>query len=135
MNQTKFNYEEELSKCRSMQDITGENGLVQKIIKDAMETILQNEFNNFLNQNKSNSERNYRNGYNKKNIKTEYGDVQIQMPRDRNGEFTPEILAKRTTISDGIKSISRKFFIDNPQVVDTGVISNSLKYLIKDGVL
>ena len=103
MNQTKFNYEEELSKCRSMQDITGENGLVQKIIKDAMETILQNEFNNFLNQNKSNSERNYRNGYNKKNIKTEYGDVQIQMPRDRNGEFTPEILAKRTTISDGIK--------------------------------
>ena len=86
-----------------MQDITGENGLVQKIIKDAMETILQNEFNNFLNQNKSNSERNYRNGYNKKNIKTEYGDVQIQMPRDRNGEFTPEILAKRTTISDGIK--------------------------------
>ena len=103
MNQTKFNYEEELSKCRSMQDITGENGLVQKIIKDAMETILQNEFNNFLNQNKSNSERNYRNGYNKKNIKTEYGDIQIQMPRDRNGEFTPEILAKRTTISDGIK--------------------------------
>ena len=103
MNQTKFNYEEELSKCRSMQDITGENGLIQKIIKDAMETILQNEFNNFLNQNKSNSERNYRNGYNKKNIKTEYGDVQIQMPRDRNGEFTPEILAKRTTISDGIK--------------------------------
>lgn len=103
MDQTKFNYEEELSKCRSMQDITGENGLVQKIIKDAMETILQNEFNNFLNQNKSNSERNYRNGYNKKNIKTEYGDVQIQMPRDRNGEFTPEILAKRTTISDGIK--------------------------------
>ena len=103
MYQTKFNYEEELSKCRSMQDITGENGLVQKIIKDAMETILQNEFNNFLNQNKSNSERNYRNGYNKKNIKTEYGDVQIQMPRDRNGEFTPEILAKRTTISDGIK--------------------------------
>lgn len=103
MNQTKFNYEEELSKCRSMQDITGENGLVQKIIKDAMETILQNEFNIFLNQNKSNSERNYRNGYNKKNIKTEYGDVQIQMPRDRNGEFTPEILAKRATISDGIK--------------------------------
>lgn len=103
MNQTKFNYEEELSKCRSMQDITGENGLVQKIIKDAMETILQNEFNNFLNQNKSNSERNYKNGYNKKNIKTEYGDVQIQMPRDRNGEFTPEILAKRTILSDGIK--------------------------------
>lgn len=101
MNQTKFNYEEELSKCTSMNDITGENGLVQKIIKNAMETLLQNEFNNFINQ--SNASRNYRNGYNKKNIKTEYGDIQINMPRDRNGEFSPEILAKRATISDGIK--------------------------------
>lgn len=103
MNQTKFNYEEELSKCRSMQDITGENGLVQKIIKNAMETILQNEFNKFITTENSNSEKNYRNGYNKKNVKTEYGDVQIDMPRDRNGEFTPEILSKRVTISDGIK--------------------------------
>lgn len=101
MNQIKFNYEEELSKCNSMQDITGKDGLVQKIIKNAMETILQNEFNNFLNQ--GNTNKNYRNGYNKKNIKTEYGDVQIDMPRDRNGEFTPEILSKRETISDGIK--------------------------------
>lgn len=101
MNQTKFNYEEELSKCTSMNDITGENGLVQKIIKNAMETLLQNEFNNFINQ--SNASKNYRNGYNKKNIKTEYGDIQINMPRDRNGEFSPEILAKRATISDGIK--------------------------------
>lgn len=101
MNQTNFNYEEELSKCNSMQDITGKNGLVQKIIKNAMETILQNEFNNFLNQ--GNTNKNYRNGYNKKNIKTEYGDVQIEMPRDRNGEFTPQILSKRETISDGIK--------------------------------
>lgn len=95
MNQTKFNYEEELSKCTSMNDITGENGLVQKIIKNAMETLLQNEFNNFINQ--SNASKNYRNGYNKKNIKTEYGDIQINMPRDRNGEFSPEILAKRAT--------------------------------------
>lgn len=96
-----FNYEEELSKCKTMEDITGANGLVQKIIKNAMETLLQNEFNNFINQ--SNANKNYRNGYNKKNIKTEYGDIQINMPRDRNGEFSPEILAKRATISDGIK--------------------------------
>ncbi len=39
MNQTKFNYEEELSKYSSMRDITGKNGLVQKIIKNAMETL------------------------------------------------------------------------------------------------
>ncbi len=103
VNPTKFNYEEELSKCKSMQDITGQNGLVQKIIKNAMETILQKEFNNFLNQTSNNMEKNYRNGYNKKNVTTEYGDVQIEMPRDRNGEFSPEILSKRAVLSDGIK--------------------------------
>lgn len=102
VNSTKFNYEEELSKCKSMQDITGQNGLVQKIIKNAMETILQNEFNNFLNQSNDLS-KNYRNGYNKKNVTTEYGDVQIEMPRDRNGNFTPELLSKRAVLSDGIK--------------------------------
>lgn len=102
-NPTKFNYEEELSKCKSMQDITGQNGLVQKIIKNAMETILQNEFNNFLNQTNNNMEKNYKNGYNKKNVTTEYGDIQIETPRDRNGEFSPEILSKRAVLSDGIK--------------------------------
>lgn len=102
VNSTKFNYEEELSKCKSMQDITGQNGLVQKIIKNAMETMLQNEFNNFLNQSNDLS-KNYRNGYNKKNVTTEYGDVQIEMPRDRNGNFMPELLSKRAVLSDGIK--------------------------------
>ena len=65
-----FNYEEELSKCKTMEDITGANGLVQKIIKNAMETIIQNEFNQFL-SNQTSTQKNYRNGYNKKNIKTE----------------------------------------------------------------
>ena len=103
VNPTKFNYDEELAKCKSMQDITGQNGLVQKIIKNAMETILQNEFNNFLNQNNNDVTKNYRNGYNKKNVTTEYGDIQIEMPRDRNGEFSPEIITKRAVLSDGIK--------------------------------
>ena len=89
-----FNYEEELSKCKTMEDITGANGLVQKIIKNAMETIIQNEFNQFL-SNQTSTQKNYRNGYNKKNIKTEYGDVSIDTPRDRNGEFNSDVLPKR----------------------------------------
>ena len=103
VNTTKFNYEEELAKCKSMQDITGQNGLVQKIIKNAMETLLQNEFNNFLNQSNNEITKNYRNGYNKKNVATEYGNIQIEMPRDRNGDFSPDLLPKRSVLSDGIK--------------------------------
>ena len=47
-----FNYEEELSKCKTMQDITGQDGLVQKIIKDAVEHVLGMEMEDFILQEK-----------------------------------------------------------------------------------
>ena len=98
-----FNYEEELSKCKTLEDITGSNGLVQKIIKNAMESMIQDEFNQFL-SNQTSTQKNYRNGDNKKNVKTEYGDVSIDTPRDRNGEFNSDFLPKRDILSDGIKN-------------------------------
>lgn len=103
MNLPNFNYEEELGKCKTMEDITGKNGLVQKIIKNAVETLLQNEFNKFI-DNSNSIEKNYRNGYNTKNVKTEYGDISVNMPRDRNGEFNPDFLPKREILSEGIKN-------------------------------
>lgn len=93
-----FNYEQELSKCKTLEDITGKNGLVQRIVKDAIETILQKEFNEHLENTAS-----YRNGYSNKKVRTEYGDVSIKVPRDRESSFTPEILEKRQTTSNGIK--------------------------------
>ena len=93
-----FDYQRELSKCKTLEDITGKNGLVQRIVKDAIETILQKEFNAHLENTSS-----YRNGYTKKKVKTEYGDVDVKIPRDRESSFEPEILAKRQTTSNGIK--------------------------------
>ena len=93
-----FDYERELSKCKTLEDITGKNGLVQRFVKDAIEKILQKEFNEHLESTST-----YRNGYTNKNVKTEYGDVNIKVPRDRESTFTPEILAKRQTTSNGIK--------------------------------
>lgn len=40
---------------------------------------------------------NSRNGYSKKTLKTSYGDAQISIPRDRNGEFEPQLLKKNQT--------------------------------------
>ena len=42
-----FSYENALSKCKTLEDITGKNGLVQMIVKDAIEKVLQREFNLF----------------------------------------------------------------------------------------
>jgi len=39
-----------------------------------------------------NNSGNSRNGYSKKTIKTRLGNTEIDIPRDRNGEFEPQIL-------------------------------------------
>lgn len=100
MKNTNFDYETELSKCKTLEDITGKNGLVQRIVKNALESMLKNEFDEHM----ENENSGYRNGVTTKTVKTEYGDIPINVPRDRANKFTPEILEKRETIGDGIKS-------------------------------
>ena len=74
-----------------------------------METILQNEFNKFLNQESSNMEKNYRNGYNKKNVKTEYENVRIDMPRDRISDNDIKYLVGSTSINEEGDIINKHF--------------------------
>ncbi len=47
--------------------------------------------------------KNYRNGYSPKTIKTELGKVKINVPRDRNGEFEPQIIGKYSRNVDGME--------------------------------
>lgn len=44
-----------------------------------------------------NSSGNSRNGYSRKRIISDYGECEIAVPRDRNGEFKPQIIEKRQT--------------------------------------
>ena len=37
----KIDYQVEMEKCSTMEDITGPNGLIQKVIKDAVEQVLR----------------------------------------------------------------------------------------------
>ena len=46
--------------------------------------------------------KNYRNGYSKKTVKTQLGEVDIRIPRDRNGQYEPQIIAKYDRNVDGM---------------------------------
>ena len=47
---------------------------------------------------------NSRNGYSKKNVHTSYGDMDIDVPRDRNGDFEPQIIKKhQNTLTQDIE--------------------------------
>ena len=41
-----------------------------------------------------NASPNYRNGYSQKTVKTQLGETDIKIPRDRKGNFEPKIISK-----------------------------------------
>ncbi len=84
---------------------------IQDAIKDIFgpifEAMLQGEMNSHLGYEANNHEfkptQNRRNGYTNKNIKTTYGEIPIQSPRDREATFEPQIIPKRTRDVSGIE--------------------------------
>ena len=49
------------------------------------------------------SSKNYRNGYSKKTVKTQLGEIDVKIPRDRNGEYEPQIIGKYNRNADGME--------------------------------
>ena len=74
-------------------------GTIEQMLEAEMDEHLGYEKNSAAGNNTGNS----RNGYGKKRIISDYGECEIAVPRDRNGEFEPRVLAKRQTRTDEIE--------------------------------
>ena len=55
------------------------------------------------NEGENTESKNYRNGYSKKTVKTQLGEVDIRIPRDRKGEYEPGIIGKYDRNADGME--------------------------------
>ena len=55
------------------------------------------------NDDESRLSKNYRNGHSKKTVKTQLGEVTINVPRDRNGEYEPSIIGRYSRNADGME--------------------------------
>ena len=100
-----FDYNEEVKKCKTIDDVIGKDGLVQRLIKDVLENILEVEMGEHLGRDKydrqtdiDQDDRNYRNGYSKKTLRSSFGDVDLDVPRDRKAEFESQIIKKYETV-------------------------------------
>ncbi len=73
---------------------------MKDLFKRGVEKILQGEITDHLDRNKhvSSQDGNYRNGYIKKHLKTENGEISISVPRDRDGTFEPLLVPKKEVI-------------------------------------
>lgn len=92
----------ELQKCKSMEDLVGKNGLMQRLFGGIIQQFLEAEMEDHLGREKyqreSGVDKNYRNGHSSKNIKTSFGEVEVEVPRDRKAEFEPKIVRKYETV-------------------------------------
>ena len=80
------------------EDLFGPAGLFQEIKKSLVEQLLEVEMDDHLGRAKgergSGSRSNGRNGYTEKTVLTDSGTLTIQVPRDRDGSFSPKLIPK-----------------------------------------
>jgi transposase-like protein len=96
-----FDYEalkkKTLEQFRSGKDLFSKGGAFAPLLKDFLEAALQAELDEHLEQ-EDISQDNRKNGYSTKLLKTGAGTIELDTPRDRNSDFSPEIVKKRETI-------------------------------------
>jgi putative transposase len=83
---------------KNPEDLIGENGLLKQLTKKLLERAMQAEMTDHLGYEKNatadKKTSNSRNGSYKKNIKGEFGTLDVTVPRDRDASFEPIILPK-----------------------------------------
>jgi transposase-like protein len=93
-----------IDKDTDLTSFFAKDGMLRELTKNIFERALKAEMDEHLGYSKyGRSEvENSRNGASKKKLITEGGVLELEVPRDRNSEFTPALVAKRQTRIDGL---------------------------------
>lgn len=116
----KLNIPDELIKqLKTQSDV---EDLVGGIYKQLVEKMLDSEMNEHLGYSKNDRESkqtdNHRNGKSTKRLKTDAGEVTIDIPRDRNAEFDPVVVPKHERMSQKIEDAVISFYAKGMTVSD-----------------
>ena len=88
----------DLSGAKTYEDLMGKDGAIKKLIAKTLEQMLESELTEHLGYEKHSpvgrNSGNSRNGKTHKTLKNDNGQIEITVPRDRNGEFDPVIVKK-----------------------------------------
>jgi putative transposase len=94
-----------LADYKKPEDLIGENGLLKQLTKLLVERALDAEMTEHLGHDKhapvANPSGNTRNGRSRKTLKGEFGELPIEVPRDRHGSFEPQLVPKHQTRWNG----------------------------------
>ncbi len=87
--------------------VTDVYALLKDSFKDILQELMEAELDASLGYDKNKKREvqtdNKRNGYSPKTVKSQYGEFQLEVPRDRNGEFEPKLVPKYQRDISGIE--------------------------------
>ena len=88
----------ELARAKSMDDFFGKDGIFARLFASTIEQMLEAELSEHLGyepyEAKGRNSGNNRNGRYTKKVRSSEGETTIQVPRDRNGDFEPQLVKK-----------------------------------------
>lgn len=91
--------DEMIRDVKTPEQVFGTDGLLKQLSKKILERMLEAEMTHHLGYDKNsiegNNTGNSRNGKTQKTVKTDTGELTLEVPRDRNAEFDPQIVPKR----------------------------------------
>jgi transposase-like protein len=115
---------DELLTGKTTEEIVGPKGLLKQLTKALIERAMNAELNHHLGYQKHAPEGrgtgNSRNGRSRKKVQGDFGSVEIEVPRDRNGTYDPKIIPKHERRFTGFdQKILSMYAVDNgePQAV------------------
>jgi putative transposase len=134
--------------AKTEKDLFGKGGIIKTLTKRLIERMLESEMEHHLGYKKYAKEGensgNSRNGTNSKKVILENGKVDIEVPRDRNSEFTPQLIEKRKARLSGIEEVVLSLYGKGMSVRDIQThieelydheISKDLVSTITDGII
>src|SRR5687768_8594077 len=99
--------QQELASATSIDDFFGKDGIFARLFAGTLEQMLEAELTAQLGYERyaahGRNSGNSRNGKRTRNLRTSSGDVTIQVPRDRNGEFQPAVVDKYQTSTNELE--------------------------------
>jgi len=97
--------DELLEDCEDPKDVLGKHGLLKELTKKVVERVLEAELTEHLGYEKHDvvgrGSGNNCNGKGHKTVHTESGSIDIEVPRDRNSTFEPQLVKKRQRRLEG----------------------------------
>lgn len=95
---------------KNPEDLLGENGLLKQLTKALLERAMEAELTHELGFEKNNRQSvkessNRRNGTTNKTVRSKHGEIELEIPRDRESEFEPQIVKKHQRRFDGFDDL------------------------------